>query len=62
MWNLALVRLDMGVVSVFGVGFAPDIPLAHKSFLTHLMVLQGDEAQVEGRFGPFRDSANLDTR
>jgi hypothetical protein len=27
-----------------------------------LMVLQGDEAQVAARFGPFGDSANLDTR
>jgi hypothetical protein len=26
------------------------------------MVLLGDEAQVEARFGPFRHSANLDTR
>jgi hypothetical protein len=26
------------------------------------MVLLGDEAQVEARFGPFRDSANLDAR
>ena len=26
------------------------------------MVPLGDEAQVEARFGPFRDSANLDTR
>jgi hypothetical protein len=26
------------------------------------MVLLGDEAQVEARFGPFGDSANLDTR
>ena len=26
------------------------------------MVLIGDEAQLEARFGPFRDSANLDTR
>jgi hypothetical protein len=28
----------------------------------HLMVLLGDEAQVEGRFNPFGDSANLDAR
>jgi hypothetical protein len=28
----------------------------------HLMVLLGDEAQVEAHFGPFGDSANLDTR
>jgi hypothetical protein len=26
------------------------------------MVLLGDEAQVDARFGPFGDSANLDTR
>jgi hypothetical protein len=26
------------------------------------MVLLGDEAQVEARFGPFGDSTNLDTR
>jgi hypothetical protein len=26
------------------------------------MVLLGDEAQVEARFSPFGDSANLDTR
>ena len=25
------------------------------------MVLLGDEAQLEARFGPFGDSANLDT-
>jgi hypothetical protein len=28
----------------------------------HLIVLLGDEAQVEARFGRFGDSANLDTR
>jgi hypothetical protein len=27
----------------------------------HPMVLLGDEDQVEARFGPIRDSANLDT-
>jgi hypothetical protein len=32
------------------------------SFWTHLMVPLSDEAQVEARFGPFRDSANLDAR
>ena len=26
------------------------------------MVLQGDEAQLEARFGPFGDSANLDVK
>jgi hypothetical protein len=33
-----------------------------KSFWIHLMVLLGDEAQVEARFSPFEDSVNLDAR
>jgi hypothetical protein len=45
-----------------GAWFAPNIPQAQKSFWMHPMVLLRDEPQVEGRFGPFRDSANLDTR
>jgi hypothetical protein len=28
----------------------------------HPMVLLGDEAQVEARFNPLRDSANLDAK
>jgi hypothetical protein len=35
---------------------------AQKSFWTDLMVLLGDEAQVEPCFGMFGDSANLDAR
>jgi hypothetical protein len=35
---------------------------AQKLFWMHPMVLLGDEAQVEARFGPFGDSANLDAR
>jgi hypothetical protein len=31
-------------------------------FLTHPLVLLGDEAQLEDRFDPFGDSANLDAR
>jgi hypothetical protein len=42
--------------------FAPKVLLYQKSFCTHLMVLLGDEAQVEARFSPFADSANLDAR
>jgi hypothetical protein len=38
------------------------VPQAHKSFLMHPMVLLGDEAQVEIRFGLFGNSANLDAR
>jgi hypothetical protein len=33
-----------------------------KSFLMNPMVLLGYEAQLEARFGPFGDSANLDAR
>ena len=43
-----------------GAWFVPNVPYAQKSFWTHPMVLLGDEAEVQARFGPFRDSANLD--
>jgi hypothetical protein len=33
-----------------------------ESFWTLAMVILGDKAQVEARFSPFGDSANLDTR
>jgi hypothetical protein len=36
--------------------------IGSKSFSAHLMVLLGDEAQVEACFGPFGDSANVDIR
>jgi hypothetical protein len=36
--------------------------IGSESFWMHLIVLQGDEAHVEARFGPFGDSANLDAR
>jgi hypothetical protein len=38
----------------------PNVPYAQKLFWTHVMVLLGDEAQVDAHFGPFGDSANLD--
>jgi hypothetical protein len=67
MWNLVLVRLETVLVPVqyrckVGARFAPNIPLAEKSFWTHSMVLLGDEAQVEAHFSLFRDNANLDAR
>jgi hypothetical protein len=37
-----------------------NVPQAQKSFWTHPMVLLGDEAQLDARFGLFGDSANLD--
>jgi hypothetical protein len=39
-----------------------NVPYAQKSFWTHPMVLLGDEAQVDARFGPFGDSTNLGVR
>jgi len=42
--------------------FAPNAPKSKKLFLKRLFVLQGEEAQVEARFGLFRDSVNLDAR
>jgi hypothetical protein len=39
-----------------------NVPQAHKSFWTKPMELLDDEAQVEDRFSPFGDSANLDVR
>jgi hypothetical protein len=35
---------------------------AQKSFWTHPMVLLGDDAPLDARFGLFRDSSNLDAR
>jgi hypothetical protein len=40
----------------------PNVPEAQKSIWTHLMVLLGDEAEVEACFGSFGDSASLDAR
>ena len=36
--------------------------MAQKSFWTHQMVLRGDEAQVEARFGPFGDDVRVGVR
>jgi hypothetical protein len=50
MWNLVSIHLETVVVSVQeGAHFAPNI--AQKSFSAHPMVLLGDEAQVDARFG-----------
>ena len=50
----------------FGARYVHGLRLMHQSltkpFWTHLMVLLGEEAQVEAQFGLFRDSANLDAR
>ena len=45
-----------------GARFAPNVPYAQKLFWTHPMVLLGDYARVEARFGPFGVITNLDAR
>jgi hypothetical protein len=41
---------------------APNVPWARKSFWVHPMVLLGDVAQVQSRYGPIRNSDNLDAK
>ena len=61
--NLVLIHLDTVLVSVQDrCMVCAKHTMAHKSFWMHPMVLLGDEAQVEARFGLFGDSANLDAR
>ena len=54
--NLASVCLEIGA------RFAHNAPKSKKPFWKHLLVLLGEEAQVDARFGLFRDSASLDAR
>ena len=62
-WILASLCLEtvLGRCKI-GAWFALDMQQVQKSFWTHSMVPLGDEAQVEARFTPFRDSANLHAR
>jgi hypothetical protein len=54
MWNLVLVHLEVVLVLVQDrCRFVLNIPEAQKSFWMHLIVLLGDEAQVDARFGSF---------
>ena len=62
-WNLALVCLEIVLVSVQEMcTVATNAPKSKKPFWKHLLVLLGEEALVEARFGLFRDSASLDAR
>ena len=63
MSNLVTVCLEMVLVSVQDrCMVCAKHTTAQKSFWMNRMVLLGDEAQVEARFVPFGDSANLDSR
>ena len=65
MWvmsNIVSIRLEMVLVSLQDrCAVCAKHTMAQKSFWTHQMVLLGDEAHVEAHFGPFGDSANLDS-
>jgi hypothetical protein len=63
MRNLVLVRLEIVLVlAQDSCTVCAKRTIGSKSFWTPAMVLLGDEAQVEARFSPFGDSANLDAR
>ena len=63
MSNLVSIRLEMVLVPVqYCCMVCAKHTMAQKSFRMYQMVLLGDEAQVEARFGPFGDRANLDSR
>jgi hypothetical protein len=61
MWNLISIHLETVLVLVQDRCMVwPNV--AQKSFWIHPMVLLGDEVKEDTSFGPFGDSANLDTR
>ena len=60
MSNLILVRLDIVLISAQDrCTVSLNVPRAWKSFWAHPMILLRDVGQVQARFGPFRDRANL---
>jgi hypothetical protein len=60
MWNFIAIRLETALVSVQDrCMFCVKRIIGTKSFRTHLMVHLGDQGQVDARFIPFGDSANL---
>ena len=61
--NLVSIRLETVLVSVQDwCTVCGKHTMAQKSFWTHQVVVLVDKAQVEARFGPLGDSANLDSR
>ena len=63
MWNLSCFCLEVVLASVQDrCMVCTRRTIDSKSFWLHPKVPLGDKAQLEARFGPFRDSANLDAR
>jgi hypothetical protein len=50
------------VLRKIGARFAPNVPQAQKSFLTHLMELRGDVGHVKSRSGPSGVSVGVGAR
>ena len=63
MWNLASFSFETVLVSVQDRRMVcARRTIGSEMFWTHAKVPLGDEAQVEARFGPFKDSANVVAR
>ena len=63
MSNHVSVRLEMALVSVQDrCTICAKRTIDIETVFNALMVLLGDEAQVQAHFGVFRDSASLDAR
>ena len=50
------------ILTKIGARFAWNVPLAQKSFWTHLMELLGDVGYVDSCFFPFGDSVSVGAR
>ena len=63
LWNLVLVHLEIVLVSVQDrCTVCAKRTIGLDIVFSTSMLLLGDEAQVEARFSPFGDSANLNAR
>jgi hypothetical protein len=63
MWNLVLVYLQVVLIWMQDWSMVcAERTMASEIILNEPEVLLVDEAQVEARFGPFGDSANLEAR
>ena len=63
MWDLTSFSLETVLVSVQDRStVCAKRTIGSEIILAHLLLLLGDETQVKARFGPFGESANLDTR
>ena len=62
-WKLVSIRLEIVLIlKQDRCMVSAACTIGRKLVWTHPMELLGDEAQVQARFGLFRDRANLDAR